>query len=323
MKTLAIRDPEVDYLLNVIVNDEQITVRTLMMLNSTEGLSAVARLSGDSLHDYLGGIGADKEVYNAWCVDLGRVTPKAWFLGTDIGLTQDEVGGTRYGATPNSVIVERHAMTIMRDSRMLGKGTSEADATVYEFSSDYTGELFLANRTLGTLDARNHFLLRPLEQRRRPLVSVYQRYGDSKWSDSFVKLHVSAQGLKVWHNLAHSQAQEWDTVVRYSDFILDPSKYEPTQKMSAIAAQDTVGNGDAVEVEVHVLDDAGNVDPTCNSVVYVDCISGQAASRQVQAVSGIAKFRLHANVLRAGEKLVAKFGWRNYPSICGVAIPVT
>ena len=57
----------------------------------------------------------------------------------------------------------------------------------------------------------------------------------------------------------------------------------------------------------------GEIDPRCNSTLYIEMVSGYAPNTRVKITNGVGSFRVIPLALEAGEELKVKVGWRLWP----------
>lgn len=313
MTVTYIYDDRINWHLNLIVQDDHITVRTIgeIPLESVSAMSPAFELLGDMLWDYLGGLGRNfvrpwswaRSAHSDTAGSSGAGFSRAWTKGTPVGLAE------------TTTLVERDSLTIQHDSKILGTG-NDSDGTMWVWLADWDGKIKLMNRTLETLAGRCDPRMMYMQEGKLPILCMYQRYAGMKWTECDFIVFLNKEGKKNWTTFTTV-----DTNVTMDDYNSDPAKYEPVLAMDA-AAPSTIKAGASAMIDLYIRDQTGQPDSKCASTVYLEAVSGFLPNCRAKMVQGHCQFRASALGMDVGENVHIKAGLRNWPGLVDVNLKV-
>ena len=209
-------------------------------------------------------------------------------------------------------LILAHEICWQLDPTQLGvAAVSDRSAWMFMFQGE-AGFLTPFNRTLAYLPARANKDTVYATERANAALTICQPYADSPLEDCtlFLKYNASAG---YFHKLG-------PTIPRIAG-TPSPNDVWPRIRLSG---PKTIPADGFVSVTAEILHpEHDEIDPRCNSTLYLDDVSGYAPHRRALVRQGQASFRVGALGLKPGETVRIKTGWRNWPGDADYTATVT
>ncbi|CAB5220237.1 hypothetical protein UFOVP235_16 [uncultured Caudovirales phage] len=233
-------------------------------------------------------------VYNGQCIVNGS------------NISEDLAGRT---------FVQMDAMTIAASNTFMGHSYN-TDRCVIMWMVSLTGVLSLPeNRTITTEPGRLGKDTIYLAERRSSILTLYLPFADSPWTSGQLVIKGNpAFGRKI---IFENQEQITPQVIgedEASPFVF------PTLTMST---SDSISPDGYATITISCQMPNGDLRTDCNSEVFLEPIVGVLPKSRVTLTNGTATFRVSALGLQSGETIRVKAGWRYFPGLAEITLPVT
>lgn len=219
------------------------------------------------------------------------------------------------GAPAGSRYRLRDALTVKRDPRYLGLGVV-SDRCDLIWLVTRAGFLdFPVNRTVRHLPDRRIRAAIYGTERKLNLLTVASEFADTRWEDSLVVIKGNpAQGFRI-------EFEDEPAPVPQLRPFYTPEGY-PRFGGLVLEGPVEIAAGGAAQLTVRAVREDGSPNETCGSEVRIEMVSGYAPHTRVRLVGGVARVKVMALGLDAGESMRVKAGWRYFPGLAETTLRV-
>ena len=211
--------------------------------------------------------------------------------------------------------VQMDALTTTSSSDFMGHSYN-TDRCVIMWMANLSGGLSLPiNRTITTERGRLSKDTIYLAERRSSILTLYLPFADTPWTSGQLVIKGNpVSGRKI----IFENGEEITPQVIGED---DASPFVfPTLVMTT---SDTIAPDGYATVTVSCKMPTGELCTDCNSEVFLEPVVGVLPKSRVTLTNGTATFRVSALGLQSGDSIRIKAGWRYFPGLTEITLPVT